>query len=215
MAGARTSSSSAGPRAGAAAGARTDLDTRDRTALAARLHASTGDQAKTEAALRELGTSAAEAKRLAAQAAGTDQTAKPAIFAPAPTPATPPASPTTPKSSGGAGGVSLPTPSLRPPRRLSAADGGGFLLGLFLFALGQSYLRYGTVGVTSWFGAKFLNKPAASVVAAEGKRGITAKAHAPVSTPGAGAAAPTYKGTPFAGKAPSAVPPRFRLGGGS
>jgi len=126
--------------------------------------------------------------------------------APAATSPTPPASKRSSSSGGG-----LPTPSLTPPRRLSAADGGGFLLGLLLFALGQSYLRYGATGVTSWFGAKFLNKPNASVVAAEGKRGITAKAHQLLTTPGAGAAPKSFltskppKGTPQ-------VPPTERFG---
>lgn len=133
---------------------------------------------------------------------------------PSPAESSPSAPPAKPKGSSG-GLPSLPSPTLRPPRRLTAADGGGFLLGLVGFALGQAYLRYGTAGVTSWFAAKFLNKPAASIVAAEGKRGVVAKAHAQLTTPGAGAAAPTFKGTPQQGKAPSQVPPRLRLGGGT
>lgn len=126
--------------------------------------------------------------------------------APEPSAPSPPAG-RTPAKAGG----SLPTPSLRPPSHLSAADGGGFLLGLMLFALGQSYLRYGAVGVTSWFGAKFLNKPAASVVAAEAKRGIAPKSHAALTTPGAGAAPKSF----LTGKAPKGtptVPPTERFG---
>jgi hypothetical protein len=91
--------------------------------------------------------------------------------------------PPAPARSGKTGG-SLPSPSLRPPRRLSAADGGGFLLGLVLFGIAQSYIRYGTTGVRSWFAAKFLNRPDAKIVAAEGQRGIAAARHGQLTAPG-------------------------------
>lgn len=98
---------------------------------------------------------------------------------------------------------SLPAPTLRPPSKLSASDGGGFVLGLFLFTIGQAYLRYGPSGVTGWFAAKFLNRPNASIVAAEAKRGITAKAHGQLTTPGQPSTPPV--------KTP-AVPPGGRYG---
>lgn len=54
---------------------------------------------------------------------------------------------------------SVPTPTLRPPARLSASDGTGFMLGLVLYAVGLNYLRYGWPGVTGWLSAKFINEP--------------------------------------------------------
>lgn len=50
-------------------------------------------------------------------------------------------------------------PTLRPPSKLSTADGSGFALGLILYALGLNAIRYGWPGVTGWLSAKFLNKP--------------------------------------------------------
>jgi hypothetical protein len=72
-------------------------------------------------------------------------------------------------SSGGRGRPSTPvlsftqpgpmsvSPTLR-PTKLSASDGAGFLLGLWLYALGLSYLREGPAGPRRWMAAKFLNK---------------------------------------------------------
>jgi hypothetical protein len=78
-------------------------------------------------------------------------------------PKAPPAAPTssTPAAGSTPAPRSLPSPSLRP------GDGGGFLAGLLLFALGNAFLRYGPAGVTSWLGAKFVNRPKPSIVAAE------------------------------------------------
>lgn len=53
-------------------------------------------------------------------------------------------------------------------------EGAGFLLGLFVYALGVSYLRGGTAGVRSWLAAKFLNRttaPPAPTPAATGPIG--------------------------------------------
>lgn len=71
--------------------------------------------------------------------------------------------------------LSLPSPTLRPPSRLSVADGSGFALGLVLFAIGSAYWRYGPAGVRSWFTAKFLNKVDPQIAAAEAARGIIPK----------------------------------------
>lgn len=54
---------------------------------------------------------------------------------------------------------SVPTPTLTPPRRIKAADMGGFAFGLVLYALTVSYIRYGAKGPTGWLSAKFLNRP--------------------------------------------------------
>lgn len=75
--------------------------------------------------------------------------------------------------------VSVPAPTLSPPRGASgwsSADGAGFLLGLVAFALGTSYLRYGPAGVRGWFSAKFVNKVDPAIAAGEAARGITPKA---------------------------------------
>lgn len=53
---------------------------------------------------------------------------------------------------------SLPSPTLKPPRRLDSGDLAGFLTGLLLFTLGLNYLRYGVDGPKAWLSAKFLNK---------------------------------------------------------
>jgi hypothetical protein len=58
------------------------------------------------------------------------------------------------------------SPSLTPPSRWSSADGAGFLLGLFLYALVLNTIRYGPAGPRAWLAAKFLNKPDTSLVAA-------------------------------------------------
>lgn len=79
---------------------------------------------------------------------------------------------------GGGGGVVrdfVGTPTLRPPRHLSADDGSGFLLGLLLFAIGTSYWRYGIPGVKGWFSAKFLNQVDPAIAKAEAARGIAPK----------------------------------------
>lgn len=78
-------------------------------------------------------------------------------------------------SKGGSGGRGRPTsktptlltlnspspvivsPTLR-PTKLSASDGAGFLLGLWLYALALAYLREGPAGPRRWMAAKFLNK---------------------------------------------------------
>src|SRR4051812_27202261 len=57
---------------------------------------------------------------------------------------------------GRSGGASV-TPTLRPPSRLSVADGAGFALGLLLYAIGFAYLEEGPYGVRRWFSAKFVN----------------------------------------------------------
>lgn len=108
-------------------------------------------------------------------------------------------------------GPQISSPTLTPPSKLSAADGGGFLLGLVLFAIGQSYIRYGTAGVTGWFAAKFLNRPPANLIAAEGKRGIVAKQHGTLTSPGAPSTPPSF----LTGKPPTGtpqVPPGGRFG---
>lgn len=53
----------------------------------------------------------------------------------------------------------VPTPTLKPPRSVKAADMGGFALGLVLQALIVSYIRYGKAGPKGWLKAKFLNDP--------------------------------------------------------
>ena len=58
----------------------------------------------------------------------------------------------------GGGGVDWHTPSFL------SSDGSGFLLGLFVYALGLAYLRYGAAGVKGWLAAKFLNNPPATLV---------------------------------------------------
>lgn len=53
---------------------------------------------------------------------------------------------------------SLPSPTLKPPRRINGGDLAGFATGLLLFTLGVNYLRYGSDGPKGWLSAKFLNK---------------------------------------------------------
>jgi hypothetical protein len=53
----------------------------------------------------------------------------------------------------------VPSPTLTPPRKVKAADMGGFAFGLVLYALAVSYIRYGAKGPPGWLAAKFLNKP--------------------------------------------------------
>lgn len=75
--------------------------------------------------------------------------------------------------------ASVPAPTLTPPRGASgwsSADGAGFLMGLVLFAIGTSYLRYGPAGVRAWFGAKFVNRVDPVIAAGEAARGIAPKA---------------------------------------
>jgi hypothetical protein len=67
---------------------------------------------------------------------------------PAPVESTP-ASP--PPASPGGGLPSLPVPA-------AAATGSGFLLGVFVWALGLAYLREGGDGVRKFMAAKFFNK---------------------------------------------------------
>lgn len=64
----------------------------------------------------------------------------------------------TPVLSFGQPGTMSVSPTLRPPAKLSASDGAGFLLGLWLYALGLAYLREGPAGPRRWMAAKFLNK---------------------------------------------------------
>jgi len=52
-----------------------------------------------------------------------------------------------------------------PPGRWSGADGAGFLLGLFLYALALNTVRFGPAGAKAWLSAKFLNKPDVGMVA--------------------------------------------------
>lgn len=61
------------------------------------------------------------------------------------------------KPSGGRSGFLRP--GLRPPRTLSTRDSAGFALGMVLYALTVSYIRYGKAGPRGWMAAKFLNKP--------------------------------------------------------
>lgn len=48
-----------------------------------------------------------------------------------------------------------------------AADGAGFLLGLFAYALLSAYLGGGTKGVRAWLAAKFLNRTSADAAKAK------------------------------------------------
>lgn len=117
-----------------------------------------------------------------------------------------PAGGATPAKRAGGSGV---RPTLTPPSSLRGSDGGGFLLGLLLFGLGSSYLRYGNAGILSWLGAKFLNRPDPKIVAAETARGVIAKTHKRVGlTP---SVPPSFlNGTPPKGT--PQVPPSGRFG---
>ena len=57
------------------------------------------------------------------------------------------------------GGGSFPKPTLTPPRSVQPKDVSGFALGLVLYALVVSYIRYGKEGPKGWLAAKFLNAP--------------------------------------------------------
>jgi hypothetical protein len=59
-----------------------------------------------------------------------------------------------------------PTSPARVPTR--AADAGGFLGGLALYAVVVIYIRYGPEGWLGWLSAKFLNKPITSAADATG-----------------------------------------------
>lgn len=69
-----------------------------------------------------------------------------------PVPAAPPQPTSKPQQTG------LPKPTLHLGGSPSISDGGGFALGLVLYAIGLNYLRHGLPGVTAWIGAKFINK---------------------------------------------------------
>lgn len=61
------------------------------------------------------------------------------------------------RSSSGSG---LIRPTLQPPRSaVGGKDWAGFTLGLVIYALVVSYIRYGSDGPKGWLKAKFLNKP--------------------------------------------------------
>lgn len=49
--------------------------------------------------------------------------------------------------------------SVLPPRRLTAKDTSGFVIGLFCYVLALNYVRHGPEGVRGWLAAKFINKP--------------------------------------------------------
>ncbi|MFD9837052.1 hypothetical protein ACFW2V_41795 [Streptomyces sp. NPDC058947] len=83
--------------------------------------------------------------------------AKAAPSAPAAAKASKPAAGRAPKLGGL--GKAVPTPTLTPPKKVKAADMGGFAFGLVLYALVVSYIRYGSKGPTGWLKAKFLNDP--------------------------------------------------------
>jgi hypothetical protein len=89
--------------------------------------------------------------------AGAAEAAAPA--APAAAKAGKPAAGRGSKSGGGGGFGSLPKPTLKPPRRPTSKDMGGFAFGLLIHALVVSYIRYGAAGPKGWLSAKFLNKP--------------------------------------------------------
>lgn len=72
---------------------------------------------------------------------------------PSPTPAAPSTTPTAPAPTSSGAGLSVPAPV-----GAAAATGGGFLLGLFAWALGLAYLRGGSAEVKKLLTAKFLNK---------------------------------------------------------
>jgi hypothetical protein len=48
-------------------------------------------------------------------------------------------------------------PTLTPPRRVH--DAGGLLVGMALYTVTITYLRYGPAGWKGWLAAKFLNRP--------------------------------------------------------
>jgi hypothetical protein len=92
-----------------------------------------------------------QARRATAAAA---QTSGPPVASTPPPPADPNAPPRAapaPTSSGA--GLSIPAPVAA-----AAGTGGGFLLGLFGWALGLAYLRGGSPEVRKLLAAKFLNK---------------------------------------------------------
>jgi hypothetical protein len=73
-------------------------------------------------------------------------------------------------ASGPGWGSLRPTSPARVPTR--AADAGGFLSGLALYAVVMIYIRYGPAGWKGWLSAKFLNKP---LTGANGASGPTTK----------------------------------------
>lgn len=75
-------------------------------------------------------------------------------------------------------------------------EGAGLLLGLILYALASSYIRYGPAGVRGWFAAKFINKPFAP---AAGSTPNAATPHIPT-------AAPPAKGSSSQYPSPQVVP---------
>lgn len=54
---------------------------------------------------------------------------------------------------------SMPSLTLTPPKSANSKDVGGFIAGVFFYALALSYIRYGSAGPKAWLSAKFLNIP--------------------------------------------------------
>lgn len=149
-------------------------EAKDVATLARKLRAKGQNDAQVTEALQGLGFT----KSQAAQAV--------ADTAPAPAPASAPAPAAKKKTSGGGSKTAGATPTtepppaapatpgitmpelkapdlsgltLTPPRKLSGGDLGGFLGGLFVYALVLNFIRYGKAGPTAWLSAKFLNRP--------------------------------------------------------
>lgn len=97
-------------------------------------------------------------------AAGKVGAAKPPATSATPSPAQAPASSSsnrrsssTRTSSSWSKALSKVKPVL--PRKPDAGDLAGFCAGLVGYAIGLSYIRYGTDGPKGWISAKFINKP--------------------------------------------------------
>lgn len=155
----------------------TSADARDVEQLARRLRGKGLSDAEVVEGLKGLGYSTHAAKTAVA---GLNPTPAPAPApgggrAPGRTPETPAPTPPTPGSPGGNfpgfSAPTLPSLTLTPPRKLNAGDWGGFAAGMLGLVLLLNYLRYGPEGVTGWFSAKFLNKPALSLPDAAGPFG--------------------------------------------
>lgn len=107
---------------------------------------------------RKKAAAAAKRRRAAAKAAPAEPVD--VTPAPAPAPTSPGAGPALPGWMTDQRGAPdwFPTPGKADPVRAANA-GGGFVLGVMLWALGLAYLRGGSAGVKQLLAAKFLNRP--------------------------------------------------------
>lgn len=122
--------------------------------------------------LREAGYSDTEAASAVSALSPTPPAAtKAPRGGPRPGPPTPPEKPASQATPGitmpAFTAPSMPSLTLTPPRKLSGGDLGGFVAGLFAYAIFLNYIRFGQDGVKSWLRAKFLNEPNTELRVAE------------------------------------------------